>query len=304
MSELSPAAKALVDAARGGDEPTAEDRARAWTALSAAAGAVAATTAAATVSASSPPVAPPVPPPVAAPSAVKGATAVGKAAGVVAKAVSLGVKVKAALAVGAVVAVGAAVTVHEVRAPRESSAPAAHGAPPPRSPAPAAGERVQAPVAAAEVAREGAPEPAPIAVPSSPADRVAHDVPDRRAPRVATPSAPPPSHQDARPLPNAPAAVARPQSLADEAAILRDAQARLARGDRHGARARLDEHGARFPDGHLREEREATRALLACGPDAGDEGRRAAEAFLERFPTSLHASRVRAACHVAPGVAR
>ena len=43
MSELSPAAKALVDAARGGDEPTAEDRARAWTALSAAAGAVAAT---------------------------------------------------------------------------------------------------------------------------------------------------------------------------------------------------------------------------------------------------------------------
>jgi hypothetical protein len=90
-------------------------------------------------------------------------------------------------------------------------------------------------------------------------------------------------------------------SLAAEVAMLQRARralnaqnGRLALGIVHD----LDEQ---FPNGVLLEERSATRILSLCQLQQVDEARGAAQAFLERYPASVYAERVRGSCGVDRG---
>jgi hypothetical protein len=96
------------------------------------------------------------------------------------------------------------------------------------------------------------------------------------------------------------ASVDEPSSLAAELAMLQRARralnaenGRLALGIVHD----LDEH---FPKGILIEERSATRVLSLCQLERVAEARQVAHAFLERYPASVYAERVRGSCGADP----
>jgi hypothetical protein len=74
---------------------------------------------------------------------------------------------------------------------------------------------------------------------------------------------------------------------AAELALIQKAQAAYADGNLPTALELLEEHGRRFPNGRLAEEREAlrVRSLAGCGR-AGD-ARRALQAFADRYPQSV-----------------
>ncbi len=103
----------------------------------------------------------------------------------------------------------------------------------------------------------------------------------------------------ARPTP-APAAggtvaVQTPSSLDRESALIASAQAALKRGDGKTAAAKLAAHARRFPRGIMAEDREALAVIVRCrGGDASAKAAR--NEFLRRWPRSVHAVRVRAAC--------
>ncbi|HEY6727944.1 MAG TPA: hypothetical protein VI197_28240 [Polyangiaceae bacterium] len=90
-------------------------------------------------------------------------------------------------------------------------------------------------------------------------------------------------------------------ALEREIAGLRSAQQALHRGETESAARALNELEATDPGGALLEERLATRTILACSSgNAPVELRQ----FLERYPTSVHRERVRAACERRPEVGR
>jgi hypothetical protein len=97
------------------------------------------------------------------------------------------------------------------------------------------------------------------------------------------------------PIPLAPPAEA---SIALEAAVLREAQAQLRAGDHAGARAKLDEHRTRFPDGQMRDERDAITMLVACAEDASEENRARARKLLAGPHVATYAARIRSTCGV------
>jgi hypothetical protein len=84
--------------------------------------------------------------------------------------------------------------------------------------------------------------------------------------------------------------------LAQEIALVREAQAALAAGDATTALGKLAEHERRFPQGALGEERAAAQVFALCGSGRKAEGQAKARRFLEQHPASPLAARVRAAC--------
>jgi hypothetical protein len=62
------------------------------------------------------------------------------------------------------------------------------------------------------------------------------------------------------------------------------------------ALAELRRHAQRYPDGVLAEDREALRVVATCRQGLADEAARLRTSFLQRWPSSVHAARVRAAC--------
>jgi hypothetical protein len=72
-----------------------------------------------------------------------------------------------------------------------------------------------------------------------------------------------------------------------ELALIQKAQAAYADGDLPNALQLLAEHGRRFPNGRLAEEREAlrVRSLAGCGRSA--DARHALQAFADRYPHSV-----------------
>lgn len=85
-------------------------------------------------------------------------------------------------------------------------------------------------------------------------------------------------------------------ALADEAQLLRDAQAALARGDGAGALAMLDAGARRFTAGVLLEERAALHVLALCELGRRARARDEAAAFAAAHPRSPLLARVRGAC--------
>lgn len=85
-------------------------------------------------------------------------------------------------------------------------------------------------------------------------------------------------------------------SLLEETELLRKAQTALRAGDAAGALTKLDELGARYPEGLLREERLAARVLSLCAAGRVGDARHEADSFLAQHPGSIQAKRVRGSC--------
>jgi hypothetical protein len=136
--------------------------------------------------------------------------------------------------------------------------------------------------------------PAAPALPA-PAPPIAPVVEPVPAPPAARP-APAPAHRVHVAAPPRAEAVAPTNRLAEETALLAAANGELRRGDARRALSLLDDYDHRYPSGVLREEVLATRVIARCqlGSDRG--ARRAADAFLARHPASPLATRVRTSC--------
>ncbi|MCB9574195.1 MAG: hypothetical protein H6709_19085 [Kofleriaceae bacterium] len=123
----------------------------------------------------------------------------------------------------------------------------------------------------------------------------------RLSPEIEVAPAPAPAPAHRRNRPHEPvAAEAPPPSAADslraEQALLARATAALRDGDPAAALTALAEHARRFPDGVLVQERAATRVLALCASGDTARGVQERDAFLDRWPRSVHAARVGAAC--------
>ncbi|WP_437763854.1 hypothetical protein WMF27_38720 [Sorangium sp. So ce281] len=172
-------------------------------------------------------------------------------------------------------------------------------APPPASAAPPASAPAAPPPAVTPPAAAPVAAPAPTAAPPRPS--AAHAVapaPPRPLDPGAEGAARAPStgggeREPARPRGGQPAT---PSTLAAEMALLREAQDAVRDGDPSAALDRLDDLGARFPEGQLREERMAARVLALCAAGRAPEARAEAERLLGEAPGSVHMGRVRASC--------
>lgn len=89
-----------------------------------------------------------------------------------------------------------------------------------------------------------------------------------------------------------------PDTIAEEASLLRAAHASLASNDGTGAMRSLDEHARRFPHGALAEERDAARVMALCAQGRASEARASASAFVSANPRSPFAAQVRRSCAV------
>ncbi|WP_437546153.1 hypothetical protein WME97_41505 [Sorangium sp. So ce367] len=282
MSEPSDKARALLKAARA-DGLAPSDKARLRAAL---AGKLA-------VGAPQEPSGEAPPSPLAG-SGARGGVLAGKAAG----GVLSGKMLAAGALIGAVAFAGGFFTGRatvDVPPPASAAPPAsAPAAPPPAMTPPEVAPPEVAPPAAAPV-----DAPAPTAAPPPPREaRAVAPAPPRPLDPSAEDAARASSTGDgergpARPRGGQPA---RPSTLAAEMALLREAQDAVRDGDPSAALDRLDDLGARFPEGQLREERMAARVLALCAAGRAPEARAEAERLLGEAPGSVHAGRVRASC--------
>ena len=125
----------------------------------------------------------------------------------------------------------------------------------------------------------------------------------REAPavRASAPSLPP--AEGPAPAPSArnhPHRLLAPQeSYAAELQLLQRAQSEYASHDFANALVLVAEHGRRFPNGRLAEEREALRVRSLAHAGRGDEARRALASFGKRFPHSAFLPRLQEAARSA-----
>lgn len=137
-----------------------------------------------------------------------------------------------------------------------------------------------------------APEiaPMPARVPDAPATRAG-------SPGPATAGRPElvPSKRIARPH----RPITPQESYAAELQLLQRAQSEYASQDFDNALVLVAEHGRRFPNGRLAEEREALRVRSLARAGRGDEARRALAAFANRFPHSVFLPRLQEAARSA-----
>jgi hypothetical protein len=124
----------------------------------------------------------------------------------------------------------------------------------------------------APVVRASAPSLQPLEVPGL--------VPDTRSQRPHRASAP-------------------QESYAAELQLLQRAQSEYASHDFTNALMLLAEHGRRFPNGRLSEEREALRVRSLARAGRGDEARRALASFAKHFPHSAFLPRLQEAARSA-----
>ncbi|HVV52381.1 MAG TPA: hypothetical protein VHO06_22130, partial [Polyangia bacterium] len=128
--------------------------------------------------------------------------------------------------------------------------------------------------------------------------------PGPEAPSIRAPAPGLPAAQPAAPVSSArtlrPHRSITPQeSYAAELELLQRAQSEYASRDFADALVLVAEHGRRFPNGRLAEEREALRVRSLARAGRGDEARRALAAFARRFPRSVLLSRLQEAARAA-----
>jgi hypothetical protein len=147
-------------------------------------------------------------------------------------------------------------------------------------------------VAASAVAalRSRAPHGMEIAPPPSP-----REVALARAPNLVSPAPSPPVAPQCTSTAK-PQRLGRPataqESYAAELDLLSRAQAAYADRNFADVLALVAEHGRRYPNGRLAEEREALRVRSLAGSGRANEARRAATAFVDRFPRSVFLPRL------------
>jgi hypothetical protein len=294
MSELSPQARALIDTARGADEPMPADKNRVRAAVFAHVGVAAAGSEAMASAAGGS----------GGPSTVMNVTsaveqASAGASGNVIPAAPLGATKMFGLKVLVGVAIvggvggyflvrgGGPESTHEA-APVHTHMAAAE--PPAPLPAPVAGGEGEGElVAAVGATDEDEIVFEPVAVHSERGESKART--ERVRSRAGEPKSQP---GEAGAREHDPADMA--QALKEEQTLIAGAKSALDAGDASGAMRALAEHARRFPGGILTEERSALRVMALCA--RGDTGQAETERadFLSRWPRSPHAGRVRSAC--------
>jgi hypothetical protein len=165
---------------------------------------------------------------------------------------------------------------------------------PRRTPAPVASGSLGAAAAPAPASRADSGDPSRAgstdAAPLAPVARTAVDAPS------AAPMRPAPSSLDVA----TPAATAgrrdAPDTLREETASLRQAQAALRAGAPGQALALIEAQERRFTDGALAPERAAARILALCALARVDEAREQVQRFERQWPRSPLLARVRSAC--------
>jgi hypothetical protein len=130
---------------------------------------------------------------------------------------------------------------------------------------------------------EPSPQPGPRLLVPAPASVPNHPAPPA-VPSAAMPIAKP---QRAARLPSA------QESYAAELELLQRAQAAYTQRDFSNALILVAEHGRRFPNGRLAEQRDALRVRSLVGSGRANEARRAVAAFALRFPRSVLLQRLR-----------
>ena len=305
VSDLTPDDEALISAARGGLEATPEDRARVKGKLFAQIG-IATGIAGSAISTST----------AASAGAAAGASA-GAAAGAATGAaattgVLAGVSLTTKLVLAAIVISGAggAIAIHEnAKKTNASTMPSPPAVMMPASPVstqnvaptsqPEIAPAVTGPTTTATPAIDQAATPPPAIVnpPVSPA-QVATPKSNAVSARdhVASNDSTSTSSPTTTATPQVTAVASGPTTVDAEAAILRNADAALKRGDAQGALALVDQHARQFPNGILAEERDAERVVVLCALGRTDEARAAGAAFLRAHPRSPQTSRIRASC--------
>jgi len=142
---------------------------------------------------------------------------------------------------------------------------------------------------------EEAPPEAETATPAptpAPATRVA-PAPERTPAARAAPSRP---RLHPRDRAQRAAAASEPETLAEEVAMLRQAQRARGRGEPEEALRLLELHAARFPDGELGAARAAALALALRELGREAQARAAADRFVAAHPSSPLRARVASAC--------
>lgn len=86
------------------------------------------------------------------------------------------------------------------------------------------------------------------------------------------------------------------ERLGEEVWLLKQADQALRGHQPEVALKQLNELAARAPNGTLMQEREAIRALAQCSMNQAEPARSAGYRFLEQYPTSIYAARIRVAC--------
>jgi hypothetical protein len=123
------------------------------------------------------------------------------------------------------------------------------------------------------------------------------------APRTATGE----GAMQARPTPalEAPQPSAADNStLADEVRLVAEAQRALNGGAAKRALRLIDQHALRFANGHLSQERDATRVLALCALGRSSEAQTERRRFLQAWPGSPLRARLLARCEALPGSSR
>lgn len=144
---------------------------------------------------------------------------------------------------------------------------------------------------------------APAAVHAAPA---APAIPPRAMPTpepAAQPGGVQPAVAEQQPEPPAPEAKparvradAKPRSsVKDELALIRQTQSAIRSGAHTRALTLARQHAKTYPNGAFVEDREALRTLALC-ESGNTKAAVAASSFLERWPKSMHRSRIEAAC--------
>lgn len=258
MSELTPEARAIFEAARRASAPSDADRQRIRAALAAVVGPL--------------PTRSPL-----RPEGQVGATA--------APSSGLGVSVKIVLALALAGGVGIGYRALRGGAAQEPPSalppPASQSQPAVSPPLPLPAEP---PAAPAPERLEARPRPAMAPPPKFAPMDLRRQRPAPELPRELPPE---------RPKPAAPAAAER--ALEEELRLLQGAQRSL-RADPSRSLELLDEHERRFPHGALREERAAARVSALCALHRDDQARREAARLLAENPESPYAARVQAPC--------
>ncbi len=167
-----------------------------------------------------------------------------------------------------------------------------------RSPRADAPGRDQGPKAMAPAHDADAPEPAPLEALDPDTTSGARETPRDLAPTPAPTTSKPrrkPATEDEAPT-NEPRPAAVDTTLAAELELMRSARAALRRDDPEAALRHLSRHASTFPGGQLLEDREALRVQALCDAGRVDDARKAAQAFANAHPASLHVGRVKTIC--------
>jgi hypothetical protein len=318
MKLLGPEDELLLERARDGMVPSAEDHARIKRKLLVQIGAGVAAGASTVGGAANAAAGPAL------------ATGTGTATGIAAHAGGIALGVKAVAVFVLVGAVGAGLTLASRSSPQVLSAPARPVAsvrsPAPFGSGPAAAPRAESPPPATAPSAEVVQgRISSGALPKSPPATAEHEqLPSRPLPSASTllPLDHPRSASGTSPAAALPGPVAEtrvastsdvhgasvstasassassehPSSVGQEADLLRRADLALKANDPQAALTLLDQHAAEFPHGVLVEERDAERVVVLCALSRQGEAQAVARAFLRDNPLSPLAGRVRASC--------